>query len=1161
MSDFLNSIKPNTRLYDRQRAKERLVQSIEAQASVVFLTLRDAKTGDVERRPYVIAELSKRFELLEGDSAVYRADACLVRLVAEAHRLNHAYLFNPVFATETSLIDPLPHQLVAVYGIPPDADHPDGLEGLVSHPRLRFLLADDAGAGKTIMAGLYVREMLLRRMVRRILVIPPAGLVGNWEQELRNLFRLRFRIVDSGDVRPDDNPFADARFDHAILSIDTARQDRVRAALNDAPAYDLVICDEAHKLSARRNPDLSADKSKRYETVEEIAARCQHLLLLSATPHMGKDDPYFFLWRLLDPQQFSTPDALYRTRPEVRRRHLLRRMKEEMVRFDGTPLYPPRESKTVSYPLNADERTLYEAVSQYVEEYYRKTTAGNRSSVGLALSVIQRRLASSAWALLRSLERRAAILAENLKRLQDAMLTADEFALEQGKLPTQDLREEKTGDEEESEDGTEEGERFDDVVSRATPARSPEELAKELLEVQALAALARAVYDAQQESKFLRLQELLKEHPDTKILIFTEHKDTLNFLVARMEGMGYTDRIATVHGSMDYRERERQTARFRSPECPYMIATDAAGEGINLQFCWLLINYDIPWNPARLEQRMGRVHRYKQTHDVLLLSLVAEKTREGAVLQTLLDKIEVIRQRLGNDKVFDVIGEQLGGISLADLLFQAAVQGEATAAAAVVAQAFDPATFAEKLKVQESRVEVSEVRALLQTLRRGQETAEERRMMPAYVRGFFRDAAPLLGLRSAGDLDGIFTLADAPETVRRAIETYPPELHSRLTFDRYLALPTNAMRPEAIYLHPGEAVFESIMDLFLGRFEDGTERGATFYDPNTTEPYVFALAKIAVVRPVLDGEGQPTDARETLGEEMIGVVLRPNGAMQTVPAHLLLTLDMDATPASSESAPAIPQVLCDIVDNPAPIEGYIMEERGIPLLERLRSELLARLPQRKNQLVQAYNLRAAEGMTQRRRLKDDVTKGVPAAKSKLDRLEKELTGLDDARDMAISTLYQEIDLLDFGPVTIYARALVLPLPPEEAARRRDVQAEAVALKVVRQHEEEQGAWIEDVSNPNLATGYDLRSHRPDGSVLYIEVKGRAGLAPVQLTENEWRQAANHRDKYWLYTVYHCDTDTPQLHRVADPFGNLLAKGGGVVISAASVLGAAIPNIM
>lgn len=1157
MDAFLAQLKPNTRLYDKQRGRERLIQTIEMQASVVFLTLRDAKTGEVERRPYLIATLADRFEVLDVGGSAFRANPGLLRLVAEAHRLNHAYLFNPVFATETSLIDPLPHQLVAVYGLVADEKHPDGVLGLLAHPRLRFLLADDAGAGKTIMAGLYVREMLLRRLIHRVLIIPPAGLVGNWERELRNLFRLRFRIVDSGDVKSDFNPFEDARYELAILSVDTARQERVRQALKDAMPYDLVICDEAHKLSARRNPDLTVDRSKRYETVEDIAACCQHLLLLTATPHMGKDDPYFFLWRLLDPQQFSTPDALYRASPTVRRRHLLRRMKEEMVTFDGRDLYPPRTSKTVSYPLNEDERTLYEAVSQYVEEYYRKTTTGNRSSVGLALAVIQRRLASSTWALLRSLERREARLAEDYKRMEQGLLTEGQFAVEQGKLPTKDLREEKTGDEEEAEEGEEESQRFDEVLSAATSARSMEELAQELAGVRILVTLSRIVYDKQCESKFERLAEVLNEHPDTKILIFTEHKDTLNFLVARMEGMGHTGRIATIHGGMDYRERERQADRFRSAECPYLIATDAAGEGINLQFCWLLINYDIPWNPARLEQRMGRVHRYKQTHDVLLLSLVAEKTREGAVLQILLDKLDIIRQRLGSDKVFDVIGEQLGGISLADLLFHATVEGAEAEIVSTIEKALDPVSVARRLQEQQKRVEVSEVRALLESLRRGQEVAEERRMMPAYVRGWFLAVAPLMGLHFTGSLEGLFSIDVAPETVYRALEKYPLEIHNRLTFDRSLALPKTSMGPEAIYIHPGEPLFEATMDIFLGRHEKEVERGATFYDPHSTYPYVFVLAKIAIVRPIIEQTGAVTEARETLGEEMTGILVRMDGLMQVAPAHLLLTLDVTVPAYEMEGmATEIPDSLLACANDTAPIEGYVLAEKGVPLMDRIQSELQGRLPERKIQLVQAYNLWASEGMIQRRRLKEDVAKGVPAAKSKLDKLESELAKMDDAREAAIAALHQEIDMLDFSPVTVYARALVLPLPPKEAERRRDIHAEAVALKITQEYEEGLGAIVEDVSSPNKAMGYDLRSHRPDGTVLYIEVKGRAGLNTVEMTENEWRQAANHRDKYWLYVVYHCNTQTPQLRRVADPFGNLVAKSGGVVIAAGDILSVA-----
>jgi len=491
-------------------------------------------------------------------------------------------------------------------------------------------------------------------------------------------------------------------------------------------------------------------------------------------------------------------------------------------------------------------------------------------------------------------------------------------------------------------------------------------------------------------------------------------------------------------------------------------------------------------------------------------------------------------------------------------MFRATVQGEETAAVAAVDRALDPAMAAQRLAEQQARVEVSEVRSLLEALRRGQETAEERRMMPAYVRGFFVQAAPLLGFHTQGDTDGIFRLQDAPETVRRAVESYPAEVHERLTFDRDLALPKTAMHPEAIYLHPGEAVFESIMTLFLGRFENDAERGGVFYDSTSTEPYCFVLAKVVVVRPLINQEGMPTDERETLSEAMTGVILTQDGQMRLVPAHLLLTLDIK----SSETADSItlPEALVTQIADPVPIESFVVIEHGLPLMEKVQSDLQERLPARETQLVQAYNLRNSEGLLQRRKLRDDVEKGIPAAKSKLEKLEGELAQLDDAREAAIAALHQEVNLVELGPVTVYARALVLPLPAEEAQRLRDVQAEQVALQIVRDYEKAHGSTlIEDVSNPSWATGYDLRSHRSDGTVRYIEVKGRAGLRQVSLTENEWRQAANHRDKYWLYTVYHCETNAPSLHRVADPFGKLLATSGGVVITAGDVLSAAEPS--
>jgi hypothetical protein len=229
---------------------------------------------------------------------------------------------------------------------------------------------------------------------------------------------------------------------------------------------------------------------------------------------------------------------------------------------------------------------------------------------------------------------------------------------------------------------------------------------------------------------------------------------------------------------------------------------------------------------------------------------------------------------------------------------------------------------------------------------------------------------------------------------------------------------------------------------------------------------------------------------------------------------------------------------------------------GQPALEARRQEEEERLPQRQEQLRVAYNLQQAELLRQKRLLKEAVERGVPAAQTKLRTCEAELQDLDRRRREAEADLYAAVGRMYLGPVSIYAQALVLPLPPEEAERRRDVQAEQVALDEVKRREEAEGSVIEDVSDPNLKTGFDLKVLRADGSVRYVEVKGRSGTPPVELTANEWAQAANHRDRYWLYVVYNCDT-VPQVYRVPDPFGRLLAhQTGAVRINASDVMAAA-----
>jgi hypothetical protein len=479
---LLSKLQSGVYLYDHRTGHERLVQAVERYGQVIFLSFKHPQTGAVDRQPFSVTELESHFEVLEEDAVAFRAEPEIVSLVTEAYRLQHAYLFNPLFTTEISLIDLLPHQLAAVYGVPVTPEHPAEEPGVLDLPRLRFLLADDAGAGKTIMAGLVIREMLLRRLIKRVLIVPPAGLVGNWERELRILFRLRPRILSSFDVRDDNNPFTDLRNDLAIISVDTLWRERVRAAYMAASPYDLVVFDEAHKLSAWRNADLTVDKTRRYEMAEIIAQQGRHLLLMTATPHMGKDDPYYFLWQLLEPELLSTPEAFGRLTGAQKRHYLLRRMKEEMVRFDGSSIFPSRESKTIEYPLTqgpGQEQDLYDQTTDYCQTHYDRARLRNRSAAGLAMSILQRRLASSTWALFRSLERRAEKLGGIFEALASGLLTLEELETRQFALPTRDVRDTKTGDEEETEDGREESERQDEEVASATDARTLAELRSE----------------------------------------------------------------------------------------------------------------------------------------------------------------------------------------------------------------------------------------------------------------------------------------------------------------------------------------------------------------------------------------------------------------------------------------------------------------------------------------------------------------------------------------------------------------------------------------------------------------------------------------------------------------------------------------------------------
>ena len=617
------------------------------------------------------------------------------------------------------------------------------------------------------------------------------------------------------------------------------------------------------------------------------------------------------------------------------------------------------------------------------------------------------------------------------------------------------------------------------------------------------------------------------------------------FIIERLEALGFTGKIAQIHGGMRYSEREKQVEFFRDPNgAQYLVATDAAGEGINLQFCWLMVNYDIPWNPARLEQRMGRIHRYKQTRTVILLNLVAEDTREGRVLKVLLEKMQRMREELNDDKVFDVIGQQFSKISLSKLITKAITENRTDASIQTINTQFTLENIQEQLEEQQKSVVSSEVKRLLGSVQEQRESAETLRMLPAYVRSFFEDAAPLLGYRIDGNIETTFKLSRCPASIQNVIDEYPPQLRDRLTFSRELALPARSEKLEAVFMHPGEPIFDAIRTRFLEKFNAEGERGAVYFDPQADEPYLFYLVRVPVIQ-------QTDDKPYVLNEMLVGIKCFSDGRCEETPAHLLLTL----TPRTTQQS--VPTTLSDawlnLAEETESVKNFVCANFGNPKLFHIRDELQSELENKRKQIQISSNLRKSELLEQRRNLKDAVAKGVPAAQTKLNNCEQELKSISTKRKESEARLIEEIKNTQLGLATIYVRAFVTLPSIEELPTKTLRDAEAIALKTVIEYERERGAEVKDVSNPSLKKGFDLQSRHPNGDVRYIEVKGRTGITSVELTANEWRQAANHRDRYWLYVVYHCDTE-PRLYRCRDPFGNLIARAtGSMRINASDII--------
>lgn len=1107
--------------------------------------------GDTDRGPS--APTGAVTPMMATPRLDFLAPSDAVRAAAEAEWLAYGYLANPTFATETSLIDPLPHQRIAVYDV------------MLRQPRLRFLLADDAGAGKTIMSGLYIREMLARQRLQRILIVPPAGLVGNWQQELQTLFRLSFRIVNGSDARS-GNPFLGPDSNRVIVSVDTLTGEtlRKRIADPDVEPYDLVIFDEAHKLSADREPDGRTRKTKRYRLAEWLVGAAsddediilgwsaQHVLLLTATPHMGKDYPFFALWHLLEPEVLSTPDMLERYPDHERQKHYIRRTKEEMVTFEGQRLYPTRVSTTVAYPLAPLERQLYDRTTAYIRETYNRAAGLNRSAARLAMSVFQRRLASSVYALATSLKRRQDMLDQYIGRAENHQL---DIAAEQARQRSweDDPLESMTGDEEASDNGREEHEVAEDRGTSALLASSVTELRSERAEVESLVALAHTVLAQADEAKFQRLRELVRDprFAGEKLLIFTEHRDTLTYLHDRLEALGFAGRIAHIHGGMPYQEREAQVRRFRQPGAEggadICLATDAAGEGINLQFCWVMVNYDIPWNPARLEQRMGRIHRYKQTHDpVLIFNLVADNTREGRVLQTLLDKLDRIRQELRSDKVFDVIGRQLAGWSLRDLLLESL---DDEALVKELEERVSTGQVAAAIHNQDALLPPSgDVMDQLPAAREQLKREAYHRLLPGYVRHFLGLAAALLGIGWDGDLDREFSFkalkTGALDPLLPTMERYPVEVRNRWTL-------TKRLDGDAVYFHPGEPVFDVLRAWVAGRYAEEAMRGTVLVDPEAREAYVCHWVLAQVI------EGATTGVSRVVETRLLAVRQWADGRGEEVPAEQLFLLQ------PGNRIP--PQWLLLATRAEAQLEDireFLTQSLTERWLEPFRSQMYQQAGEDWQWVEEGYRALEADLAIQRSTVTQRIRAGESALQGRVTAIRRRQAALDAEKAEAQARILRAPDRLRLEPMTFFAHALVIPAadPAIHAEFTREV--EEVAMAVAQSQLEQEGFVVYDVSTPAKAQlaglsawpGFDLWARHPDGRDRAVEVKGRATRGTILVSDNEWAKACTLRDRYWLYVVWDCGSTHPYCLPVRDPFGRLLATTqGGVSIGPEAIM--------
>lgn len=1139
------------------------IDSIDAGVYEVFYRDDAGKSG---ARTITDAD-AERFELAsDTDSAPpFDADPDEFRLAAEALRIKYAALYDPMAAVNSSDVDPLPHQIRAVY------------EELLPRIPLRFLLADDPGAGKTIMAGLYLKELILRSDCDRAIVIAPGGLVEQWREELSQKFDLRFEVFNRQMVDDAEGRNVFELHNYLIVRMDQlSRSEDLLEQLSDV-TWDVAIVDEAHRMSAHYWAG-EVTETKRFRLGRLLSETAHNFLLMTATPHAGKEDDFQLFMSLLDRDRFEGQfrQGVHRTDTNG----LMRRMvKEDLLTFEGKPLFPERRAYTVEYELSPAERDLYEDVTTYVRTEMgraeRIAADGDKkrgNNVGFALTMLQRRLASSPEAILRSLQRRQQRLDDKLREMQRATDTARnstnisahidqrtsgrmELDFSEAALPSLSIDDFEDLDEETTEDERARfEEQIDTVVDLATAAQTIPELRAEIQTLEGLIRSALRVRLQDVDKKWVELRTILDEQLLTnaasgearKIIIFTEHRDTLDYLQTKISALlGRANSVITIHGGT--RREDRKTAREQfthDPDTVVMLATDAAGEGLNLQRAHLMVNYDLPWNPNRIEQRFGRIHRIGQREVCHLWNMVAKDTREGDVFIRLLAKIGQMSIAY-NGNLFNVLGDAdaFQERSLRDLLIEAIRYGDQPETKAKLDQIIDDGVAHGLDDMLEERALHPEMFSALnlEEVRARMEKARERRLQPGYIAAFFLPAFERLGGRVRRRERGRYEIARVPRRVvdaaRRANRWAPvADQYERITFE--LDKKHADGQIEAALIAPGHALLQAVIDVTIEDLGEALKRGTILVDRRDKQMAEPALM-YTVEQKIQTAAAEPA----TISHHFDYPQFTSDGTVtvsQTPPY-----LDYDR-PRQDEGSQIDAIVASDWAKKNheklirAQAFRYGLQPRIDEVKARLDIEAVRTRAQVRERLLAEINhwdrehnrLDALErnGTTGRVRAETALAR----SRQLEDRLDRRMKELDSAAEVAAA------------PAIIRGMALVVPscnVAPSGAEPRtfaRNVEeVERRAVELTLAAERALGRSPEEMARNN--PGFDIRSTDAEGRVFYIEVKGRIeGSDTFTITTNEvnFAQTQGERHRLSLVSVSTQGPECDQVRYVTDAFTHM-----------------------